>query len=84
MFLKKEPKKKDTKDFWQSIREKWQNLHLKVVSATFFLVSFLSLDKSTCQIRKNVFYFTSKALFVFEKMKFQNSTVLNFIMPSNA
>ena len=43
---------------------------LKVVSATFVLVYFLSLNESTCQTRKNVFYFTSKALFVLEKIKF--------------
>ena len=43
---------------------------LKVVSATFVLVYFLSLKESTCQTRKNVFYFTSKALFVLKKIKF--------------
>ena len=31
---------------------------------------FLSLNESPCQSRKNVFYFTSKALFVLEKIKF--------------
>ena len=44
--------------------------NLKVVSATFVLVCFLSLNESTFQTRKNVFYFTSKALFVLEKIKF--------------
>ena len=39
---------------------------LKVVSATFVLVYFLSLNESTCQ---NVFYFTSKVLSVLEKIK---------------
>ena len=43
---------------------------LKVVSATFVLVCFLSLNESTFQTRKNVFYFTSKALFILEKIKF--------------
>ena len=43
---------------------------LKVVSATFLLVCFLSLNESTCQNRKNAIYFTSKALFVLEKTKF--------------
>ena len=38
---------------------------LKVV-----LVCFLSLNESTYQTRKNAFYFTSKALFVLEKIKF--------------
>ena len=43
---------------------------LKVVPATFLLVCFISLNESTCQTRKNIFYFTSKALFVLEKIKF--------------
>ena len=42
---------------------------LKVVSATFVLVCFPSLNESTRQTRKNIFYFTSKALFVLEKIK---------------
>ena len=46
------------------------NANLKVVSATFLLVCFLSLNESTCETRKNIFYFTSKALFVLEKIKF--------------
>ena len=37
-----------------------------VVSATFALVYFLSLNESTCQTRKNAFYFISKALFILE------------------
>ena len=43
---------------------------LKVVSATFALVCFLSPNESTCQTRKNAFYFTSKALFIPKKIKF--------------
>ena len=43
---------------------------LKVVSTTFVLVCFSSLKKSTCQTRKKSFYFTSKALFILEKIKF--------------
>ena len=43
---------------------------LKVVSATFLLVCLLNLTESICHTRKNVFYFTSKALFVLEKIKF--------------
>ena len=31
---------------------------------------FLGVNESTCQIQKNVFYFTSKPLFVLEKIKF--------------
>ena len=37
-----------------------------VVSTTFALVYFLSLNESTCQTRKNAFYFISKALFILE------------------
>ena len=44
--------------------------NLKVVSATLLLVYFLSLKDSTSETRKNVFYFTSKALFVLEIIKF--------------
>ena len=43
---------------------------LKVVSATFFLVHFLCLKDSNCETRKNDFYFTSKALFVLEIIRF--------------
>ena len=37
------------------------NLSLKVVSAAFLLVCFVCLKESTCETRKNAFYFTSKA-----------------------
>ena len=43
---------------------------LKVVSATFLPVCFLCLKESTCETGKNVFYFTLKAFFVFEIIKF--------------
>ena len=43
---------------------------LKVVSATFLLVCFVCLKERTSETRKNVFYFTSKALFVLEIIKF--------------
>ena len=43
---------------------------LKVVSAKFLLVCFLHLKESTCETRKNVFYYTSKAFFVLEIIKF--------------
>ena len=36
--------------------------YLKAVSTTFLLVCFLSLKESTCETRKNIFYFTSKPL----------------------
>ena len=35
-----------------------------------FASLFLSLNESTCQTMKNVFYFTLKALFVLEKINF--------------
>ena len=43
---------------------------LKVVSATFVLVCFLSLNESTSQTKKKKFYFTWKVLFILEKIKF--------------
>ena len=43
---------------------------LKVVSATFLLVFFVCLKESTCETRKNVFYFTPKAFFILEIIKF--------------
>ena len=46
-------------------------LNLFQGSVGYILASlFLHLNESTCQNEKNVFYFTSKALFVLEKMKF--------------
>ena len=56
----------------QSIRRDMNSAFwkLKVVSAKFLLVCFLILNESTCQTRKNAFHFTSKALFVLEKIKF--------------
>ena len=48
----------------------WSLKHnLMVVSATFVLVYFSGLNESTCQTRKNVFYFTSKALSILEKIQ---------------
>ena len=66
--------------FWMGQYDPTLNLHigrrtnplLKVVSTTFLLVCFVSEREreSTCETRKNVFYFTSKALFVPEIIKF--------------
>ena len=42
---------------------------LKVVTATFLLVYFVCKE-STCETRENVFYFTSKALFILEIIEF--------------
>ena len=43
---------------------------LKDVSDTFLLVCFIILKEGTCETRKNVFYFISKAHFVLEIIKF--------------
>ena len=43
---------------------------LKVVSTTFFLVWLLCPTESTCERRKNVFYFSLKVLFALEINKF--------------
>ena len=45
-------------------------MELQVVSATFVLVYFLSLIERTCQTKKKIFHFISKALFVLEKIIF--------------
>ena len=60
--------------------QRWLLLSLKVVSATFLLVCFLSLKESTCQTKKNVSYFTSKA-FCSDQILFSYSNVM---MSSNA
>ena len=43
---------------------------LKVVPATFLLICFLRLKESTFETRKNGFFFTSKAPFFIEIIKF--------------
>ena len=45
----------------------WGRNGLKVVSATILLVCFLGWKENSCETRKNVFFVTSKALFVLEK-----------------
>ena len=52
------------------LRKSFKFIVLNGVSATFLLICFLHLKESTCEARKNVFYFTSKVLFVFEINKF--------------
>ena len=42
---------------------------LKVVSAIYLLVCFLSVKEITYETRKNVFYFTTRALSVLEEVK---------------
>ena len=47
---------------------------------------FFKSNGSTCQARKNIFYFTSKALFILKKTKFQDSTfstVMTSSMPKH-
>ena len=56
-------------DFLSSF-SKLESKSLKVVPATFLLVCFVCLNESTRETKENVFYFTSKALFVFEIIKF--------------
>ena len=46
-------------------------LILKGCDRYIFASLFLGLNESTCQIKKNVFYFTSKPLFVLEKIEFR-------------
>ena len=41
---------------------------------------FVILKETTCETRKNIFYVTSKALFVLEKIKIR---CLNFMTSSN-
>ena len=36
-----------------------------------FASLFLGLNECTCQLKKNVFYFTSKPIFVLKKIKFR-------------
>ena len=64
-------------------RKKYE-ANLKAVSATFLLVCFLSLKESFCETMKNVFYFTSKALFVLENIKVLNFSYSNIMTSSNA
>ena len=59
-----------TSEVMDFIKTNFAAKSLKVVSATFLLVCFSSPNQNTCQTRKNDFYFTSKALFILEKIKF--------------
>ena len=49
--------------------------NLKGCVRYIFASLFFGLNESTCQMKRNVFYFTSKPLSVFEKIKFWNSTL---------
>ena len=48
---------------------------LKVLSTTFLLVGFLSLNESTCQTRKNVFISLQK---IFSFLRKSNFRILHF------
>ena len=50
---------------------------LKVMSATFFSVCFLSLKEANCETKKNVF--TPKSPFVLEKIKIWKFRYSNFM-----
>ena len=50
----------------------------------FLLLRLLSLKEGPFEIRKNVFYFVSKALFILDILKFQNFIILNLKMSSGA
>ena len=54
------------------------------MSATFLLVCFICLKESTCETRKNTFYFTSKALLVLEIIYFWHFGYSNIMTLSNA
>ena len=65
----------------ENIRKQCKNNKLKIIAPTWndefkgcvcyiLLVCFVCLKESTCETRKNVFYFTSKAFFVLEIIKF--------------
>ena len=56
---------------------------LKVASTTFLLVCFVCRKERTCKTRKNTFYFTSKALRIFEIIKFYYFSYSNIMMSSN-
>ena len=47
-----------------------EQLDIKGCVHYIFASLFLGLNESTCQMKKNVFYFTSKPLFILEKIKF--------------
>ena len=50
--------------------DNFSQTNLKVESAKFLPVYFLSLKESICETRKIDFCFTSKALFILKKINF--------------
>ena len=55
--------------FWTNIRCITSIIFEGCVHYTL-LICFVCLKESTCETKKNVFYFTSKALFVLDITKF--------------
>ena len=66
---------KNDKNFWKTFEG---------CPRYIFANLFLSLNESTCQTWKIVFYFTGKVLFILEKIKSSNSTFSHFVTSSNA
>ena len=61
---------------YRSFYRLWKSLSLKLVPATFLLVWFLSLNESTCETKKNVFFFSFQKLFSFSRKS--NFRILHF------
>ena len=61
-----------------------KDMYLKVEFAAFLLDRFVYLKESTCETRKNIFYFTSKVLFVLEIIRFSLLKYSNIMTSSNA
>ena len=61
-----------------------ENNNIKGCVHYIFTSLFLSLKGSTCEIRKSLFYFSSRALFVLKKIKVHNFRYSNFMTLSNA
>ena len=62
------PTEKVTAMLLQNLDEN-TNTELKGSVRYIFATLFLGLKESFCETRKNIFYFTQKALFVLEKIK---------------
>ena len=63
---------------------KKKNISLKFMSYIFLPFCFLSQKWNTFEIGKNVFYFTSKVLFVLGIFRFYSFIILSFLTSSNA
>ena len=67
-----------TKIDLRSLQILCESVFLKVVSATFLLVCFLSLNENTCQTRKKNFLFHLKSLFRSQENQILEFYVLKF------